>query len=313
MANFLSTSMWSVKNGNKQIKNRLIKLCGVNLCLNSKVTYIGSSSTEPNLKNSLKFNKDGVDKEKKYDYIICAFPLLKDDLVIDFDFEYKDHNFCEMIKSKTFFVHGELNLQSVPNMNKSIKLVSSDTESKFLTIETIDEKLYKVVLSDKGSLDNLFKSYEIVKEYETLYPNYKKLQDSEASKKSNEGNYRKKKDLKSAATESGLTTTKVESSYPRVIVDSKEGRSRIFNLNSINWLMSSDELECINARNIALLISKKEQGNESTLLNNRIYARSKRNYYNDACGIISSFSIFLLVCAFWFKEPKLKNINLKYK
>ena len=243
---------------------------------------------------------------EQYNYIIFAFPLLKDaDFVIDFD--YTDNASCEMIKSKVFFVIGELRLTLVPK-NKPIKLVSSDRASKFLLIEIIDEKFYKVILSDEGSLEDVFTSYEIIKEFELMYPNYRKIEDVEAVRRPNEGNNRKRNNLKPITRIQPKieSETVAPSLYPRVIIDSKE-RSRIFNLNSIEWLMSSDEMKCISARNIALLISKKEQGNESTFFKNGIYSRSRRNYYNDICGIISSFSIFILVSAFWFKQPKLKK------
>ena len=312
--------MWSIKNGNYQIQERLLKLCGVNLQLNSDVRYIGASKTDFDLKNVLIYRSNGVAYEQSFDYIIFANPLsTNDDLMIDLDYsEYKN---CEMKKVKTIFVHGELNLEYAPK-NKPVNIFSCDPLSNFQSIESISQNLYKIVLSNGGTLDNIFTNYEIVKEFENeeAYPAYKKLEESHLDPK-RQIDYKNRKKIDKSAKSSKIkvsTSSDVEadptkknvSIYPRIYMDSVE-RSRIFYLNSIEWLAKSNEILTINARNIALLISKKEQGSQITYINNGVYARSKRVYYNDICGVITSLSIFLLIFALLFKEPKMKNIKSK--
>ena len=254
----------------------------------------------------LVYEKNGAEQEKIYDYVVVAFPLtLNDEFVIGFNFT--DHFECQMKTTKVVFVRGELSYNEIPS-NNHITVLSADPTLDFRSIESVipcdgtiennnNNKIYKIVLSDIDSLKKIFKYYQIIQQVDWLaYPLYKILEDPQPIKKVP----RQKSELR-AKNESHIAKTLL---YPRLIIDSQE-RSRIFYLNSIEWLASSMEMSCINARNIALLISNKEQSKEITLKKNGIYSTSKRRYHRDVCGILSALSIFILVCALWFKEPSL--------
>jgi prenylcysteine oxidase/farnesylcysteine lyase len=306
MANFMCTNFWSIKNGNKQIPNRLLKLSGANVFLNSKIKSLSAKNDDKNL---LVYEKNGAEHEKIYDYIVVAFPLtLNDEFVINFNFT--DHFEYQMKTTKVVFVRGELDYSNeIPLNNHLITVMSADPALDYRSIEsvipcdgTIENKnnIYKIVLTDIDSLKKIFKNYEIIQQVDwPAYPLYKILEDPQPVKK-----------VPRQKNEPHIAKTSL---YPRLIIDSQE-RSRIFYLNSIEWLASSMEMSCINARNIALLISNKQQSKEITLKKNGIYSTSKRRYHRDACGILSALSIFILVFALWFKEPSLvvKKPKIKF-
>ena len=300
ISNFMCRNKWNIRHGNRQLSSCLLKLCRANLFLNCKVVSIGMcKNDEKMLKNTLIYQKDGFEYEKSYDYVVIAFPLHKNNHPLLTDFNYTDHANLEMKQKQMYYVRGDLNLNWIPKCIKTIKLVSTDPTSKFLSIETYsncEDKYYKVALQSGERLESIFTTHEIIKmvKFEDAYPDYKKIEETQ---KNSQTESRRKRDtpLKPQANE-------ITSTYPRVCIDSLE-RSRVFYLNSIEWLLSSNEMKCISARNIALLISR----NENNLLNNVIYASSKRQYYNDICGVLSGLSIFALVFALLVKSPVKKK------
>lgn len=352
-----------IKYGTRLLMQKLLEISKANIKLNVNVKSISVLDTDLN-KNRLIFEKDGVEYENCYDYIIIAKPLLDNKTFkIDFDCELNISNY-NMKLIYVYFVDGILKIENVLLLleGRHVKLVSSDMRTSYNRIEsqlpvdydysnydrklwlTTDYRLFKIETLnelDDDSFRKLFKEYKIVQQFSFFaYPNYKLLEDAKefqkfdkkgpnlsGFKKRNKYSRDRNNNSTNASTVTATTTntTTVETSgdtdntiktnkkqpeesiYPNVVIDSIE-RSRVFYLNSIEWLASTMEMNCIAARNIALIVSNREQTKKITLRNNWRFAQIMRDYYNDACGIISALSIFALVYALWFKEPiKIKS------
>jgi hypothetical protein len=92
--------------------------------------------------------------------------------------------------------------------------------------------------------------------------------------------------------------TNIKQTYPNIHIDSME-RSRVFYLNSIEWAASCMELSCISARNISLLILKKDQGVSKTKYKceSAVLKRKNSNFFSTILIVTFIFSIF---SAFFF-------------
>ena len=232
--------------------------------LNSHVKLIKYGSKKPNRKNSLVFETLTKEKRKSYDYIIIAFPLTKNLSKQNFNLDilYRDFLDCEMNSLNEYVIDGNL-LMTSPNMkNKLINIYSENPEHCFRSIRMnypikkpinsfFDLILYSVISSKELTtkhFDKLFeKGYKIVGKLSThVVPLYKKVRYSHTP-------------------------------FPQVIIDN-EKRSRIYYLNSQEWLIGgSKESNCMSARNIALLIAKKELGSH-------FYNKTwKKSFFNFNC------------------------------
>lgn len=232
--------------------------------LNTHVKLVKYGTKKPNRKNSLVFETINKEKRKSYDYIIIAFPLTKSISKQNFklDILYRDFLDCEMNSLNEYIIDGNLLITS-PNMkHKLINIYSENPEHSFKSIRTnypikkpihsfFNLILYSVISSNELSttqLDKLFeKGYTIVGKLTSyVVPLYKKVRYSHTP-------------------------------FPEIIID-EEKRSRIYYLKSQEWLIGgSKESNCMSARNIALLIAKKELGN------NFYRKSSKKSFFNFNC------------------------------
>lgn len=189
--------------------------------------------------------KNGKLLNKSYDYVIIAFPLTKSlssQNSFSLDILYRDYLNCEMNTLNTVVVDGNFTLFSNKFSRNLVNFHTNDEESfKFQSIRACvpigqsgsllnENKIYLVSSNSQLNntlLDKMFTNYKILKQIPINFgPLYKKVQYSHTP-------------------------------FPQLIIDGKK-RSRIYYLNSIEWLESSQETKIINARNIALLIAKKE-------------------------------------------------------
>ena len=89
--------------------------------------------------------------------------------------------------------------------------------------------------------------------------------------------------------------------FPKIIIDSEE-RSRVFNLNAIEWAASCIEMSCISARNVALMISKKVQGEAKTREVNIAFADSLRMRLKKAFAIGAGMALCVFTSFLWLKK-----------
>ena len=227
-----------------KISNYLINRChSVRLYLNSHVKSVSDNYHEKksNLKNTIKFtNKHGKEVKKAYDYVIISFPLTKNIAKQNFslDILYRDFLNCEMNNLNAYLIDGVLRMFSPKYSHKLINFHTDEASFGFQSIRSYlpsrnqnsNKMIYSVVSSQDlniSTFDKIFSSYKLIKKIPMDFaPMYKKVQYSHTP-------------------------------FPQIIIDGKK-RSRIFYLNSIEWLESSKESKIIAARNIALLIGKKE-------------------------------------------------------
>ena len=282
----IDAGTWRVKSklGNKMIPEALLKLSGASLHNSTNVVEL----RECRDKTEVVYISSGKQSSKLFDYVVIAFPLNKNlDFSLGFDFDYKKY---EMRLTKTYFIDGTLCLLPEIPLNKRNEILSCDDTIDFRGVSIqlpcdynkkadaqlwLDEKskLYKVfsrVDLDKNTLCKIFREdYKIVKEIDWYaYPEYDLLKNGEKRKE-----------------------------FPPIIIDSKE-RSRVFYLNSIEWSTSCMEASCIAARNISLLISKKEQSVEKT-------KESNHKFYKDPISIrsfVTILSIGVLFSSYFIRK-----------
>jgi prenylcysteine oxidase/farnesylcysteine lyase len=264
-------NLWNVrsKSGNKEIPEELLKLSGANVLLNTRVTSVRPEKFEFGAcgnQTTVTYVQNGVENSKTYDYVVIAFPMTKnlDNFELDFGFDYSKY---QMQLTKTYFIEGNVCLYPEIPLNRRVELIGCDDGIDFRSVsvqlpcdynQKVDsklwlddgKKLYKVfsrINLDDGVLRKIFRDdYKIKKEIDWYaYPKYDVL--------SSDG------------------TKPIE--FPPVIIDSNE-RSRVFYLNSMEWSASCMETSCISARNIALLISNKEQTIEKTRKMNKKFKKS---------------------------------------
>ena len=209
----------------------LLSQCStVRLHLSSHVKSVSDTYKEKksNSKNTLIYLRNNKKSIKAYDYVIIAFPLTKSCLKQDFtlDIFYRDFLTCEMNTMHTYLIDGSLSQH-----NKADQVPSVIRTLSPITKQDKEHKLFLLVVPQNKHIDlkKLFNSYKLIKKTTTekgVTPLYKKVEYTHTA-------------------------------FPQLIIDGKK-RSRIFYLPSIEWLESSHETRVINARNIALLIAKKE-------------------------------------------------------
>lgn len=134
-----------------------------------------------------------------------------------------------------FTVDSNVKFQSLQSYSPVVD-GSNSTVGKSRLQQHDDRKLYKIT-STKVLNDCVFDScfepdYLIVKKFQSsCTPLYKKVRYSHTP-------------------------------FPQIVIDGA-ARSRVFYLNGLEWLESSKETNCIAARNIAILIAKRELSRES--------------------------------------------------
>lgn len=257
--------LWSIKDGNRLVPERLIKQNEsiVKLRLNTKVISIS-----PNLdnKNLIEYEYKNEIYQKNYDYVIIAFPLTKQtigNLNINYP-NVEDYSQYELQLTKTYMIEARrINLFNVPN-DKRIELYSCDETNPIRNIAVQYPCDY-----DKKKDKDLWLKEDEPKLYKIFSP---------VDVSSTEFNKIFNNDFKVIKEENWLAYPKYNqdgtSKFPNIIIDSNE-RSRVLYLNSIEWSSSCMEICCIGARNIALLIAKKEQNMRKVLENNQKYSPSE--------------------------------------
>ena len=260
---------------------------GIGMCLvNKKKT------------TTVTYFKNNKQIKKSYDYVIVTFPLTKNikDQNFTLDLFYRDFLDCEMFNMYQYLIDGELiAILKSDNPNKQLNLHTIDPKFKFQSIRSLkplNSNINSKTLYGVYSTENL-----IEKDFEKVFLNGYKVIDR-------------------VLLYSVPLYKKVRYShtpFPNVIID-EESRSRIYYLNSLEWLFGSKETKCLSARNIALLISQKELGNNflknktpiKFVFNNYYEKIRTLNYY-----ILISLTLFTFKIVFkTFKSFYINNLSL---
>jgi hypothetical protein len=290
-----------------KIAKYLISECkSARLFLNTRVKSVNYHNKSPDKKNRIKFEHMGREATKVYDYVIITFPLTKDlKRVYDFslDILYRDHLDCEVNYTNSCIIKGKISRAFLKD-KKLTNIQMNVNDSKFLTIKALvprncqiknnlmKEKieqdidtfpiLYSVVSSEEvlneRAFRNLFlKNYCLIGKISWYSkPLYKKVKYSHTP-------------------------------FPQVIIDG-EKRARILYLNGIEWLCSSKETLCISARNIALLIGKKEIKKDVFMsIQTKKYADE---FFLNNFKMILSFSIFTSIGLIFFYQNKKLTLKI---
>lgn len=247
-----------IRNDKKRILKFLLKnSLRTRLYLNRHVKTITFDPKNSWEKNLIIYSKNSKNYKKYYDYVVVAFPLTKhvNNEKFTLDILYRDFLDCEMVTLNSYIIDGVFSLLSPKKNEQLFKLYTDDQNLKFSSVKTLTSLenkgsiLYNVNsckdLND-SSFDSLFdKGWLLVKKIQNkVAPLYKKVRYSHTP-------------------------------FPQVIIDDKK-RSRVFYLNGIKWFTCSKESSCISARNVAMLICKKE---------------FKKAYFYKRLGYARNFSI----------------------
>lgn len=270
-----------LKSGKTRILNYLIQGChNTRLRLNSHVKLVSYHRQNPNEKTTLVFVKNSKEFMKTYDYVIIAFPLTKDIKNQNFslDILYRDFLDCEMNRLDSYIINGKFTMLSPIEPNREFSIHTLDSSLKFQSIQTLtcsttetvkrsakqEAQILYNIISPK-SLDNLVfdalfeKDYVILRKMQhSCVPFYKKVKYSHTP-------------------------------FPQIIIDGNS-RSRVFYLNGLEWLESSKETNCIAARNISILIAKKEISLKR--LRDKSFLLKKFSHSNNLSNQLKNLTIF---------------------
>lgn len=248
---------------------------------------ISPDKTNPDLLTTITAETSNGDEfTDSFDYVIVATPIHEsNEPRIELEFASSDRlNRLRMQRTNTYFIYGQLKLFDTLPSNKRIELFCVEASLPYRSIATqlpcdynskrdgrmfIDTpvKLYKLFSDkelDKSDWTNLFvDGYKLVMFMPWLaYPKYQSRVDFETA--------------------------------PPIILDDP-GRSRVMYLNALEWCASCMEMECVAARNLSLLIAKKEGINETT----RFFPRRKSmNQLNFTKSCLIFFSLGCLLANF---------------
>lgn len=283
--------------GNERICNYLLDECEtVRLLTDTHVKSVGFDDKASDTMNKLVYVRKGNEKEvaKSYDYVILTFPLVKDmEKQRDFSLEilYRDFIDYELNYIYSYIVDGRLALSCLSEHDKLVSIHTGDSSLKYQSIRTIlsakNTLLYKVDSGEKELPETV---------YEELFDQGYKL-------------VAKKKTFLSPVFKPKVKYS--PHSFPQIILDGRR-RARVLNLTSMEWLESSAEMAIVSARNIALLITKKELGQKQASESNLAYQASNRHITENffimfmrQLKIIAYFSTF---GSLLFSLNRIKNI-----
>lgn len=245
--------LWAVKNGNYQVPKGLLEKSGAKVLWNTRVKSVSQTSTD-SAKNVIVYEDGQTGNEvtdDTFDYVLVGFPVFDQVPTDTFNLEFKSAQELrdrQMKQVNTYIIEGSLKLFPQLPTDKRLQCLSVDPSVPYRTIATqlpcdysqksdadlyVKEKvkLFKVfsekVLSSDDLNDMFEPEYKIVQYIPWLaYPKYNEKPTSK--------------------------------SIPDVILDAQE-RSRVFYLNSLEWSASCMEICSISARNVSMLIAKREK------------------------------------------------------
>ena len=259
---------------NRKICDYMLNKCStVRMYLNTRVALVGYDTKNPEAKNRLvctRYGSNASDKanigrresfQKSYDYVVITFPLIKNiekQQNFTLDILYRDFLDCELNTTCAYIIDGQLKDMFVSNVNhEQTDLYTTDPSIKFQSIRALREidatksemKINEsLILSKKLYVVNSIQSDLSIIAFEAYFkPGYKQVE---------------KKMLSLGPMIKNVRY--YHTAFPQIILDSHR-RSRVFYLNSLEWLESSREMSIVSARNIALLLWSKEVNiNEKT-------------------------------------------------
>lgn len=247
------------------------------LYLNTHVKSVKYSTKRPNIKNTLIYLRNGKEHKRTFDYVIICFPLTRDIQKHNFhlDILYRDYLDCQLSCLNEYLIDGTLSLKIPDGNNKLVNLYTDDPKYNFKSIRAkvpckkpdhafFDLVLYSVVSMcelNEARFDTIFEpgilllvswKYTVIRETVSslfIFISFTK-------------GYKIIKRLPAYTVPFYKKVRFSQTPFPQVVIDD-ENRSRTFYLASQKWFIGgSKETSCMSARNIALLIAKKELGED---------------------------------------------------
>ena len=231
---------------NRKLCETIVESCKlVRLKLNCQVKLVAINDRQTLISNKLKYELNGQLLEEQYDYVVIAFPLIKDaikDNSFYLDILNKNYLNFEMSFMNSYLVNGRATPRFM-RVSSDVHLMAICLDSSKVIVEIMrhsEEKCHRISLlcwlnglrsEDEKALDCLFE------------PDYQVIDRVEMDRQP----------LFAHKTRRALL------GFPQIVIDDTK-RSRIYHLNSFEWIFGSmsKECNCIAARNISLLIGQKE-------------------------------------------------------
>ncbi len=271
----------------------LSKCKTVKVHFDTHVKFIGYGRENSYEKNIVTFERNKKEKRKNYDYSIITFPLTKDIKNQNFwlDILYRDFLDCEMKTFNAAIVNGNLSM-CVSNLDKL------DTEhSNQIYVQQIDSNRKIVSLSRQKNYTEQMKSDEQGATTFYKFLSTESLNNSFLNYYFQEG-FEKINEFQLKPLPLYKKVRYTHTPFPQIVIDGTK-RSRVYYLNSFEWLECSKESCFISARNISFLIAKKEMNKNlfDRCLNNieKFSPNSTLNTLPALIPIILFSSVYLLL------------------
>jgi hypothetical protein len=272
----------------------LSKCKTVKVHLDTHVKFIGYGRENTSEKNIVTFEKNKKEKRKNYDYSIITFPLTKDikDQHFWLDILYRDFLDCEMKTFNASIINGNLSLCFS-------NLIHHDERSNQIYVQQVDSNKRIVSIAQQTKNEKHVKNDKQVTNTFYKFLSTEPLNNSFLNKFFEEG-FEKINEFQLKPLPLYKKVRYTHTPFPQIVIDGTK-RSRVYYLNSFEWLECSKESCFISARNISYLIAKKEMNKNlfEKCLNSteKFFPSSTLNTLQTFIPVIMFSSVYLFLIA----------------
>ncbi|CAG7821289.1 unnamed protein product [Allacma fusca] len=241
--------LWSIENGNKQLPRALVQASNARLLLNANVESVTDNQ---NGTYGLKVTSDQKLITRHYDLVVLANPLEVSQIEF-FNFTRLPYNVKDRKYHRTVatIVAGVLRENFTMAAEKVESLFTCDSSEFYTSIG----RIYPV--DSPGTI-----KADATGEKQPDYPVYKIFSPAPLTEKQLEIIFLQVHLVKVFDWKAYPEYDRVPETFPSFVLDERN----LLYLNSIEWAASAIEMSLISAKNIALLISQRIDGNEPSYL-----------------------------------------------
>lgn len=232
---------------------------------------------------------DGSIITDSFDYVLVAFPIhqaLKPRLDLAFTSSAQLES-LKMQQTNTYFVYGQLKLLPTLPTGKRLEVFSVDPNMPYRSIATQLPADYSRKKDRDLYVKTPIKLFKIFSDQELTNTDWDKVF---------ENGYQLVRSIPWQAYpkyESKIDFTRA----PPIILDT-ESRSRVLYLNALEWCASCMEMECVAARNLAILVARQEP---HRVQNTKFFTRNEsfltRHYFMASLILIFISNLIYLIFA----------------